>query len=567
MALLISSNPPGEDLAAFNHSLGGRLQHGIPFSRPCFASAAEVLGSQNVDQCTDIIRGYLNNTVRLEAFGSYMNTEWETCQATGDGCLLDVSDTSVVSLPPGACHQGSIPSIYLEIETASDVQKAFNFAKSSRVNIVVKNTGHDYIGRSGGPGTLALWIGFVCDPKANTPQIEYSENFVPNQCHSIPEAAVTFGAGVTHGALYDFANRTNITLPGGGDLTVGAAGGYLQGGGHSAVSNAYGLAVDRVLEFEIVTPDGRHLIANNCQNTDLFFALRGGGGGVFGVVLAVTMKALPQFSMTTAFATFTNVKSSQVIAFMVSNALSYAQQGLLYYWQPGENVILTSPLQSVKEAEESLDSLRQFIVSIGGTFELSSDPSWLSFFNRFLAPTGPNGLQLITSSRLISTSLFSTPDGQGKLATGLNEVLEVNGTLPIIFMVAPHFFKDDGGTSITNAWRTSLWHVRLTLHLLFNFWTKSPPVVATYKKLTQRMDILRSISPDSGAYHNEADVYEPNFEESFWGTNYERLVAIKRKYDPDHLLDCWHCGMVDVHACGARVLTSEYIRSGLERAK
>ena len=50
------------------------------------------------------------------------------------------------------------------------------------------------------------------------------------------------------------------------------------------------------LEFKVVIPSGAYLTANACQNSDLFFALRGGGGGTFGVVMEVTMRALPQLS-------------------------------------------------------------------------------------------------------------------------------------------------------------------------------------------------------------------------------------------------------------------------------
>ncbi len=89
----------------------------------------------------------------------------------------------------------------------------------------------------------------------------------------------------------------------------------------SAFSNAFGLAVDRVvrgsvfhdthppltllpqLEVELVTPDGVYRTASSCQNADLFFALRGGGGGTFGVVFEVTMLALPQI----AFPTYVSV--------------------------------------------------------------------------------------------------------------------------------------------------------------------------------------------------------------------------------------------------------------------
>ncbi len=62
----------------------------------------------------------------------------------------------------------------------------------------------------------------------------------------------------------------------GGEGTVGL-GGYLSGGGHAALSSTFGLAVDQVLEMEVVTPGGEILIINECQNIDLFWAMRGVG--------------------------------------------------------------------------------------------------------------------------------------------------------------------------------------------------------------------------------------------------------------------------------------------------
>jgi len=58
--------------------------------------------------------------------------------------------------------------------------------------------------------------------------------------------------------------------------------------------NAFGLGADRALQFKVVTPSGEFLTANECQNTDLWFALRGGGGGTFGVVLETISLALPR---------------------------------------------------------------------------------------------------------------------------------------------------------------------------------------------------------------------------------------------------------------------------------
>jgi FAD/FMN-containing dehydrogenase len=63
------------------------------------------------------------------------------------------------------------------------------------------------------------------------------------------------------------------------------------------MSPALGLGVDRVLQFKIVTPDGQYRTVNQCQNQDLFFALRGGGGGTFGVVLESSFVASPQVTV------------------------------------------------------------------------------------------------------------------------------------------------------------------------------------------------------------------------------------------------------------------------------
>jgi FAD/FMN-containing dehydrogenase len=74
--------------------------------------------------------------------------------------------------------------------------------------------------------------------------------------------------------LDDQAQQRNLTIVGGGAGTVGV-GGYLTGGGHSFFSATYGMAADQVLEMEMVTPGGNILTVNECQNQDLFWAMRG----------------------------------------------------------------------------------------------------------------------------------------------------------------------------------------------------------------------------------------------------------------------------------------------------
>ena len=74
---------------------------------------------------------------------------------------------------------------------------------------------------------------------------------------------------------------------------MSAVGGYLQGGGHSPLSRWKGLAADQVLEYDVVTADGQRQTVNACQNSDLFWALSGGGGGTYAIVLSAVIRTFP----------------------------------------------------------------------------------------------------------------------------------------------------------------------------------------------------------------------------------------------------------------------------------
>lgn len=142
--------------------------------------------------------------------------------------------------------------------------------------------------------------------------IEYLEAFLPKDCPaSKVQQAFTVAAGSRGRDMYEAANKHNLAVVAGSAQDVGIIGHFSSGGksrapcdatidlvnntrvGHGPLSATYGLSVDNVLEIRVVTPDGQLRVANPCVNPDLFWALRGGGGGTFGVVTFVTMKAYP----------------------------------------------------------------------------------------------------------------------------------------------------------------------------------------------------------------------------------------------------------------------------------
>src|SRR6185436_11770687 len=123
--------------------------------------------------------------------------------------------------------------------------------------------------------------------------------FVGQGCQgrNSPVPAVTAEAGAMWIDLYHaVTTEAGRYVQGGGCTTVGVAG-LVQSGGFGSFSKGFGTAAAGLLEAEVVTADGQVRVANACTNPDLFWALKGGGGGSFGVVTRVTLKTheLPSF--------------------------------------------------------------------------------------------------------------------------------------------------------------------------------------------------------------------------------------------------------------------------------
>lgn len=127
--------------------------------------------------------------------------------------------------------------------------------------------------------------------------LKHDSNFMPDGCGAGAGDTLTYGAGQQFQEMYDWAYANNFMVIGGGSGTVGASGGWVTGGGHSFASPTYGLGVDNVVQMRVVLPNGTYVTANRCQNQDLFFAMRGAGGGTFGVLMETTSKLHPAVPM------------------------------------------------------------------------------------------------------------------------------------------------------------------------------------------------------------------------------------------------------------------------------
>lgn len=216
-------------------------------------------------------------------------------------CFHELSDISVTQAA-GLLYQISAnisnpqfnrvqPPFVVLPRTPSHVQRALTCAFQQNVSVAVKAGGHGFGGYSAVGNIAAFSIAFT-----NMTSISPIFAFTLPSGEAVP--AVRVGAGVRWGDLYARLNTTryngsSLTAVGGLCPSVGIAG-HVQGGGVGALSRTYGLASDNVLAFTLVSANGSAVVqVDGCSNEDLYWAVRGAGGGNFGVITDITLRLHP----------------------------------------------------------------------------------------------------------------------------------------------------------------------------------------------------------------------------------------------------------------------------------
>jgi len=178
------------------------------------------------------------------------------------------------------------------VGTTADVVAAVTFARENNLRLVVKGGGHSYQGTSNSADSLLIWTRAMNE-------VVGLDSFVPQGCegHHEPLPAVSVGAGAMWMQADDaVTTQAGRYVQGGGCTTVGVAG-LVQSGGFGSFSKNYGTAAAGLLEAEIVTAADEVKIANAGENPDLFWGIKGGGGGSLGVVTRLTLRTreLPDY--------------------------------------------------------------------------------------------------------------------------------------------------------------------------------------------------------------------------------------------------------------------------------
>ncbi|KAL3495011.1 hypothetical protein BJX62DRAFT_246374 [Aspergillus germanicus] len=577
--------PSPADFAALNATVGGNLIRSTPPGSACYPDQPDY----NLDHCTFVLDNWFDSDFHANDPVSIGFPKF-----AGNPCPpIYPNGTSVTgSEPTSGCRLGGYSAYVLNATRVEDIQAVIRFAAQKNIRLNVKSTGHSVEGRSAAPDSISIWTHHLLSR-------EFHEGFRPDSCPpSYPShMAVSLGAGARVREVYEFAYQHNAVVVGGSAEDVGVVG-WFTGGGHGPLTSRYGQGPDNVLQVTIVTPDAQLVTANECQNTDLFWAIRGGGGGTFGVITHVTMRA---YSSPSAVAHRLEVVATEgeddggaafwdTVAGVYALLLELKRQGFagnIFMDRPplvsrrslwwNMNLLSTefgslSAEDAIREAERALAPLTAYLDSqsaaVSYTSTLKFFPHWFQSWNESVrtepSVVAASGIamasRLIPESVLVSnnssssnlTSIESPFPGvpglahqQPSLASTLQTISEsVTGFQAhlAIYNPSPLSSFPLNRTSLPSYWRsTPLQFFTVTTYPDDATAEEERAVFESVRNGVGR--VLKELAPDTGAYFNEGDPYDPDWQRSYFGggQQYEALRRVKGNFDPQGMLWCVAC--------------------------
>ncbi|SEM53126.1 FAD/FMN-containing dehydrogenase [Luteibacter sp. UNCMF331Sha3.1] len=478
----------------------------------------------------------------------------------------------------------SRPSAWaLTAENAQDIAAAVEFAGRHRVRLVVKGGGHSYQGTSCGADTLLVWT-------RRMNGIALHDAFVPAGARpgTVPEHAVSVGAGAMWIDAYDaVTTRGGRYVQGGGCTTVGVAG-LVTGGGFGSFSKAFGSAASQLLEAEVVTADGRIRVVNAFRDPDIFWALKGGGGGNVGIVTRLTLRTHDLPGRFGGVSAAIEADSDEAYRALATEALRFYRDALCNptwgeqmrfghdrtltismvfqgidkataerTWAPFLAWVAARPAYALRRPLRTLDvearhfwdaaffrkyapqlivqddragaSERHFVWKGDrdqvGWYIHAYASAWLP--GRLLADATLDALAraLVEAAAQSSVELHFNKGLYGAPQEALAAtrdtathpaVLDAFALAIVGHSGAPHYEGLPGATVDTAQAKRGAASVR-----------------AAYQR-------LRRVAPGAGSYVSESDYFQADWQDAFWGDNYRRLLATKRRHDPERVFVVHH---------------------------
>ena len=496
---------------AFNQTVDGRLIATTPIGAPCHDS---LFASYNQTACAALQAQWTTPATHYESSSSIMQQFF--------------ANQSCDSFQPRSreCVVGTYVAYTVNATDYLHVARTIWFATHFNIRFVTRNSGHDYLGRSTGAGAIAVWVHYM----KNITFAEYNSPHYKGKSYTV-------GAGVQTIDGYAAADAQGLHVVGGECQTTSIAGGYTQGGGHSSLATAYGLAADQTLEWEVVDGRGNLLVATPYNNSDLYWALSGGGGGTYGVVLSMTSKAYPKELVSGANLAFTsgvNGTTQDQFYGAISKFLTQlptlidAGLSLLYFLNQTDFSI--SPLTGINITADIvtdlLSPLTNDLTQAGIPYQ-SVVQQFHGFYDQYVAIQRPVPAGTVSlGGRLIPREVVTEQKGD---LLSIYRNITANGVQ--LTGVCVNVSRSFPNNSVNVGWRNAL--VEQTVTVPYNFSAPIPADTITLNTITNDyVAQLEGITPGGSAYASEGAYLQPNFREVFYGSNYQALDDIKSRFDP-----------------------------------
>ncbi|OHF00945.1 FAD binding domain-containing protein [Colletotrichum orchidophilum] len=495
---------------ALNTTVGGNLIATVPLGAPCHDPVYDAA------TCATLKSEWQYADIHMESSSSVMapffaNQSCDPFQPESRACVL-----------------GNYVVYAVDAKTPEHIAATIAFAKENNIRFIVRNTGHDYLGRSTGAGALSVWTHHL----TSTEVLDWNTATYAGK-------AMKVGAGTQGFDVLSAAHTAGLAVVGGECPTVGIAGGYTQGGGHSALSTNFGLSADNVLEWQVVIGNGTLLTASKTENTDLYWALSGGGPGNWGVVTSMTVKAHPDAVVGGATLVLMADENDNTAFFNAIDAFHEELAGMVdggsmvvYYFSA--DFFQIAPLTAYNKTTDEVKTLlapfvaRLDALNMNYTTTYTESESYYNHYDKYFGPL-PNGNiqvgiaqyggRLIPRENIANIGSFSRSVAE-KGATFIGVGTDVSK------------FGTKESNSVTPAWRNTLVHATLTT--VWSFTAPWEEMIANQDLMTNvLMKEIEALTPTGGAYMNEADFQQPNFQTVFFGSNYNSLLSLKQKWDPE----------------------------------
>ncbi|KAJ0161025.1 putative FAD-linked oxidoreductase [Colletotrichum tanaceti] len=513
-----------------NRTVGGNLIRHIPPAAVCYNQFRGV-ATYDAAKCAEATAKWTDERWQISQPASQLWT-WgsnNTCELTTD--------------PTKTCSLGNYPEFVIIARTRDHVKAGVDFARANNVRLVVRNTGHDFEGRSAGAGSLAI-------NTHNFKDISFVDKYRGPGDYKGP--AITIGAGVQAFEISAAARARNPpqNVVMGECETVGVAGGYLGGGGHGPLSGNYGFGADQALSFEVLTASGDFITANSKSNPDLYYALKGGGPGNYGIVLSVTLKTYPD--TVPGAALFLNINATTGADFaQVTKAVNKIHElandlvdnGLyaIYELYPPAlgGSLHVQPIMGMNKTAAELAAVVRPLFSYLDAEKIPYDsgvkeyPDYYTLYHDIFQP------EAAAQNGLTGGWVFTHEDmAAGNQSAAIAEAVQLAlAPAPGQFgIVISHLFHPGSRAKTPE----SATHPRWRGATMRTMAVLPQPLDATWATKLALNDLMvntitekfKQAGPNGLAYVNENYAFMNNWQDAFWGPVYPKLVAIKKNWDP-----------------------------------